>query len=89
MPCGAVLSLLDLYHIFKGFLVNVQIKVGSVLRVPAPAGLSVVSLDPTTLTVTTQGGVLVATAVKPGVAILSIQAGHDVMGTWVVSVVAQ
>jgi hypothetical protein len=67
---------------------NVSFKVGSVVHVPAISGLSVSSSDPTVISLAKDASGYVATAIKIGTAMLSVHAGSDVMGVWIVSVVA-
>jgi hypothetical protein len=67
---------------------NVSFKVGSVIHVPSIPGLSVVSSDPSTISLTKSATGYTATALKVGQVILMIQAGTDVMASWMVSVVA-
>lgn len=67
---------------------NVQLKVGSVFRLPAFTGGNFVSVDPSIANVTTDAKWVTLTAVKVGVCQIVYHFGSDVSGVWVVSVVA-
>ncbi len=67
---------------------NVQLKVGSVIRIPVMAGMNVSSSAPTNATAVLQGQMAVITAVKVGTAAITVQLASDLAVTLTVNVVA-
>ncbi len=65
---------------------NVQMKVGSVLRIPVTAGMRVTSSAPANVTATMAGTVMTVTAVKVGNAVIQFDSPPDLGVSVTVSV---